>query len=76
MTPVLKSWKLYGENNLLSELLIGSNGQFENCCHLSLEDFELLLGFFMNTSFYFLSDNYSLLDPTIPVLLGTDQSLF
>lgn len=43
VTPVLKSRDLYGGNQLLSELLIGSTGQFENFCRMSLEDFEYLL---------------------------------
>jgi hypothetical protein len=43
VTPVLKSRDLYGGSQLLSELLIGSTGQFENFCRMSSKDFEHLL---------------------------------
>jgi hypothetical protein len=43
VTPVLKSRDLYGGNQLLNDLLIGSTGQFGNFCHMSSEDFEHLL---------------------------------
>jgi hypothetical protein len=43
VTPVLQSRDLYGGNQLLNDLLIGSTGQFGNFCRMSSEGFEHLL---------------------------------
>lgn len=43
VTPMLKNRSVYSGTNLISDMLIGNIGQFENFCRMSSDDFEILL---------------------------------